>query len=192
VRLDDLRGALRNPKEHDLPSIVESISKHGFVDPIIVCDRTERIASGHGRLEALIYMRTHHYDLPAGLVIDEDGEWAVPVQRGWASKDDAHLEAYIILANQLTIAGGWNDKLLAEMLHDIHGADPALFDAIGFTADEMDDLFRQVDPERWDKEDDEGGLGGGEGDEPPPGQARPEYVECPMCLHQFDPTRNKA
>lgn len=199
VRLSDLRPAVRNPKEHDLPSLVESIQRYGWTNPILVCGRTERIAGGHGRLAALVHLKENGDPLPDGLVLDDDGEWCVPVSRGWSSRNDAELEAYIVLDNQLTIAGGWNDRVLAEMLHDLNAADPSLFDAIGFTADEMDDLFKTVDPERFDQDPDAlpsrdtSGAADRDDDEDGPeeggGRAAPKYVECPMCFHQFDPTR---
>lgn len=190
VRLSDLRPAIRNPKKHDLPALVESITRHGFTNPILLCSRTDRIAGGHGRMAALVHMKETGDPLPAGLIVDDDGEWCVPVTRGWSSKNDAELEAYIILDNRLTEAGGWDNRILTEMLHDVNAYDPGLFDGMGFTAEEMDDLFRSVDPERFDQDPSQlPSNGGGEGGEDPGGRAVPQRVECPMCFHQFDPSR---
>lgn len=185
VRLDQLRPAVRNPKKHCLPDIIESMIRFGFTNPILVCSRTDRIAGGHGRLAALILMREQGDRMPEGLILDEDGEWCVPVSRGWASRNDTELEAYIIADNKLTENGGWDSKLTAEMLHDIHSVDPTLFEAVGFTADEMDDLFAQVDPERWDK-DPESVVA--DDDAEPSRRPPTKEVCCPHCGETFDPT----
>lgn len=200
VPLEQIAPAVRNPKKHDLPGMVASIEEHGFADTPILDERTQRFVAGHGRCEALVHMKANGDPLPKGLILNDDGEWCLPIQRGWASKSDAHAEAFVVLHNQLTIAGGWDDRMLAEVLHDVHAYDPALFDGIGMTAEDMDDLFRTVDPERFDQDPDalpsrEGASVTATDDEPaePTGRTPlPDRVECPMCFHQFDPVRNPA
>ena len=120
VSLDDLlaRPAPRNPKEHDLAGIRASVSRHGFVEAPTVDERTGRLVAGHGRLGDLAARRDAGEDPPEGVEVDEDGTWRVPTQRGWASRSEADAEAYVIAANKLTEAGGWDNKLLAEMLGD--------------------------------------------------------------------------
>jgi hypothetical protein len=200
VPLSQVPPAVRNPKKHDLPALVASFEEHGFADNLILDERTQRLVAGHGRTEALVWMKEQGLPMPAGLVPDDSGEWCVPMLRGWASKSDAHAEAFIILHNKLVEAGGWDSPMLAEMLHDVHAFDPDLFEGIGMTADDMDGLFKTVDPERFEADPDAlpsspggGGEGaGGDGDDvvPTGRPALPERVECPMCFHQFDPVRN--
>ena len=198
VPLEQIAPAVRNPKKHDLPGMVASIEEHGFADTPILDERTQRFVAGHGRCEALVHMKTNGDPMPRGLILNDDGEWCLPIQRGWSSKSDAHAEAFIIAHNRLTEAGGWDSPMLAEMLHDVNAYDPALFDGIGYTAEEMDDLFRTVDPERFDQDPDALPSGGGDAT-PSPGNddhdghpTTPEQVECPMCYHQFDPRRSPA
>jgi len=184
IRLSELRPAVRNPKAHVVGDIVTSVSTWGFTNPVLMCDRTDRLAAGHGRMAALVNMKEHGDPMPAGLVMDDDGEWCVPATRGWASENDAALEAYIIADNILTENGGWNDGLLAAMLHDVHAFDPDLFEATGIDADRMDDLMRL-----WRDEDApvDQFVGDGEGDGEPGGKPRPAEVTCPCCGHDFIP-----
>ena len=149
----------------------------------MICGRTDRLAAGHGRMAALVNMKQHGDPMPDGLVIDDDGEWCVPVTRGWSCRDDAELEAYIIADNYLTEQGGWNNGMLAEMLHDIHAADPTLFEATGVTADTMDDLMRAF----RDDDADGGGVALGDDDADAGAKPRPEPVTCPHCGEQFTP-----
>ena len=127
VRLSDVPPAFRNPKKHDLPSIIASIHEHGFADAAILDERTQRLVAGHGRTAALVDMRHHGDKMPDGIAIDEDGEWLVPIQRGWSSKSDEHAEAFIITHNRLTEAGGWDDRMLATMLQEVVDAEASAF-----------------------------------------------------------------
>ena len=199
VPLEQMQPAVRNPKKHDLPGIVASILEHGYADTAILDERTQRFVAGHGRLAGLVHIKANGDPLPKHLAINDDGEWLVPIQRGWASKSDAHAEAFIIAHNRLVEAGGWDNPMLTEMLHDVNAYDPELFDGIGYTADEMDDLFRTVDPERFDTDPDalpsrEGASVTVEEPSESEGRSTPERmeVECPMCYHQFDANRNKV
>lgn len=132
-----------NPKLHDIPSLIASLVRFGFVSAAIVDERTGRLAAGHGRRLALIDMRDQGMDPPGGIFVDDDGDWLMPVQRGWASRDDAEAMAYIIGDNQLTIAGGWHMKSLASMVEDVLGDDPSLIEVMGFTSDDIDSIIRR-------------------------------------------------
>lgn len=144
--LGALQGAKRNPKAHS-KEIGTSVGRFGYVEPIVLDERTQRIVAGHGRREALMAMRKKGERAPAG-VEERDGEWLVPVLRGWASRSDAEAEAYLLASNKLTEAGGWDDKALAELLKDLDAQDA--LDGVGFADAELEALLGEVD-----------GLGGG-------------------------------
>lgn len=57
VRLDDVAGTEGNPKAHDLPTVIRSISVLGFTAPAVIDERTDRLIIGNGRLEALRLIR---------------------------------------------------------------------------------------------------------------------------------------
>ncbi|WP_343241922.1 ParB N-terminal domain-containing protein [Streptomyces sp. SID13666] len=196
VPLADLHPAERNPKKHELELLIDSIRLHGFVEPAVADERTQRIIAGHGRREALIELQIRGNPLPDGLLLDEDGGWLVPLLRGWNSRTDAEAEALIIKLNRLTERGGWYPKPLAAILEDLVTNDAALFDSLAITDEEMDDLLRQVDPEALpgainqdapapvfdDADDDIRGLS-------PDDDGRTRMVCCPECSHLFAPGR---
>lgn len=150
MRLDELVPAERNPKTHDLPGNVASLTRYGAIGALGVLDeRTSRMVGGHGRREALIHMKAQGDPPPGGIVLDEDGEWMLPVERGWGSRSDAEADAVIVALNQLTTAGGWHMVSLAQVLEDITTDDPGLLETIGFTWEDMDNIINRVDPETY-------------------------------------------
>lgn len=151
VRVKDLVPAKKNPKQHSISDLSASVGRFGFTNPIIVDDRTGRMVAGHGRVTALQTMRANHQDAPDGILVDQaDGEWLIPVLRGWGSKSDAEADALLIADNKQAELGGWDDGALAEMLRNLTD-----HTGIGFGQDELADLLRQLDP------DDERGGGSG-------------------------------
>ncbi|NEW73782.1 ParB N-terminal domain-containing protein [Streptomyces rhizosphaericus] len=200
VPLTDLAPAPGNPKKHEVERIIESIHTHGFVDQPIADERTGTILGGHGRREALIEMQTRGERLPAGLLLDNDGGWLVPVQRGWASRSDAEAKALNIKLNKIGADGGWRPRALAAYLEDIVTADAELFDSLAIPEDELESLLRRVDPESLPgaiNEDqavlhlpDDGGDGlGGEKRPRPDDEGRAPLTTCPACGHAFTPSR---
>lgn len=144
VELGKLVPAPRNPKKHALPALRDSIGRFGYVEPIVVDERTGRLVAGHGRAKALSLMRAKGERPPAG-VVEKDGEWLVPVLRGWASRSDQEAEAYLVASNRLTEAGGYDAAALAEMLKEL-AAQNAL-EGTGFDADSIDDVIAQASKE---------------------------------------------
>lgn len=131
-------GAKRNPKEHDIGAISVSVEKHGYVEPIVMDDRTSRLVAGHGRIETLQALKKEKKTPPDGVKV-EKGEWLVPVARGWASKNDAQAEAYLLASNRLVELGGWNIDELEAVLSDL-ATDKAL-DGSGYDGDDLDRLL---------------------------------------------------
>lgn len=133
--LDSIEGAHRNPKEHDLDGIVASIARHGFVEPLILDERTGRLLGGHGRVEALVAMRAAGEAPPEGLT----PEWEVPVVR-LRSRSDADADALLVALNGLTIKGGWNEAELASMLEELAATDLGLV-GTGYSSDDLDRMM---------------------------------------------------
>ncbi|WP_329317152.1 ParB N-terminal domain-containing protein (plasmid) [Streptomyces sp. NBC_01278] len=191
VPLGDLTPSPGNPKRHEIERLIESIESHGFLDQFIVDERTGLIIGGHGRREALIEMQSRGARLPAGLLVDDDGGWLVPVQRGWASRDDLEAKAVIIKLNRLSEAGGWDSRSLAEYLEELATGDAALFDSLNFADDEMEELLRRVDPETLpggSPDTEKLDLGPAAGDLSETGDnERSRTVCCPACGELFSP-----
>jgi hypothetical protein len=147
TKLAALAAWPRNPKDHDLPSIEGSISRFGFVVPIIIDERTGKLVAGHGRVDALTELYELKVDPPKHIEIDDDGDWTVPTIRGVEFNSDTEIEAFLIAANQLTIAGGWDDQKLGEILSDLQEIGPEAFDGLGFDDEEIQAIIDRIDEE---------------------------------------------
>lgn len=142
VPLGQLRGWPRNPKRHDLATIQRSFERFGFVLPLVEDASSGRLIAGHGRLEALLQMRDTGAQPPKRIGVDAGGDWLVPVLRGITFGDEREAEAYILADNKIAENGGWDDRLLAEVLGDLD-VDAAL--VTGFSEDELSRLLEPTD-----------------------------------------------
>jgi hypothetical protein len=149
--LSEVVAAARNPKLHDADGIAASISKHGLGELPLLDERTGRLVAGHGRIDDLRDRYQRGQDPPGGVLVDAEGEWKVPVVRGWASTSDDAAAAYLIGSNGLTISGGWDDKELAALLGELRDADPAWLEATGLNEQDLDDLLALAAPDDLDE-----------------------------------------
>lgn len=150
--LDDLVVHERNPKAHDVEGIAGAIRRFGFMDPVVVDERTGKLAAGHGRLAALdVYRRRAAAgeqgwtEPPAGIDVRGD-VWLVPQVIGWQSASDAEAEAALVALNRWTEVGGWDDEALLDLLQDL-AADDALA-GVGYDDDDLDELRARLDAAR--------------------------------------------
>jgi len=144
-RLADIRPAKRNPKQHDIPKIVASIRRYGFRAPPLEDAATGRIAAGHGRKEAVEFIKAETPDVvPDGVKVAEDGEWMIPMVVGMAFASEAEAEEYLLADNRLVELGGWDDKVLAPMLARMAKRGDEAIAAIGYTTSEIDQLLARV------------------------------------------------
>lgn len=142
--LASLQVAAKNPKLHADAELQASVTHFGYAEPIVIDERTGRIVAGHGRREALLALKTAGNEPPDG-VRKKNGDWLIPVMRGWASKTDADAEAYLLASNRLVEVGGWDDAQLAEMLAELFAANgPTVSDIIGFSAKDLRELEARV------------------------------------------------
>lgn len=146
IPLDELLPADRNPKRHNDVAIAASIGKFGYVEPMVLDERTGKLVAGHGRLDALRAARDHGDELPDGV---REG-WQVPVLRGWASRTDLEAEAYLAASNRLTEIGGWDQAELAAMLSDIAESDAELLRTIGYDDSDLTQLLQIVERDSGD------------------------------------------
>jgi DNA modification methylase len=146
--LDELLAWPANAKDHDVGLIDTAMKRFGFIDPIVICERAQRIASGHGRQKTLYGMMLGSEPVPEGIRVREDGMWLAPVVRGWASKNDRELDAATVALNKTTMAGGWLDDKLKDILVAVAmGTDQGLL-GIGFDAQDVEDLVANLDKQR--------------------------------------------
>lgn len=146
--LTDLLEWPSNAKDHDVGLIDSSMQRFGFVDPIILDERSGKIAAGHGRQKVLEARKLAAEDPPANILIRDDGEWLVPVVRGWASANDRELDALTVALNQSVIAGGWVDPKLKDILVAVGTQTPAGLEGLGFDTSDVEDLIANLDKQR--------------------------------------------
>jgi hypothetical protein len=155
MSISALKANPRNPKGHRVDVIDDSVNRFGYVEPIVLDERTQMIISGHGRRETLNAMRERGESAPDGVIVNDDGDWLVPVMRGWASRSDAEAGAALIALNRTTEIGGWVDDSLLELLDALGDDDDALL-GVGFDDSDLDALRARLD-EFSDDSDGEGG-----------------------------------
>lgn len=134
-----------NAKEHAQEDLAASVDRFGYVEPVVLDERTGLLASGHGRVEELARRREQNeQDVPDGVMSKLEGSyalnvWYVPVVRGWSSADDGEATAWRIAANELTTAGGWDQARLVQQLDDLLSSTRQLA-GTGFDLDRLEDL----------------------------------------------------
>lgn len=161
----------RNPKRHDLDAIVASIIRHGFRDAPIYDSTLNAIAAGNGRTTAVAFIRDNPDEVrvicelnniewtgnpPAGIAVDSEGVWYLPMQFGVDADSIAAAEAFAVAHNNLTMTGGdfsfldiasmWDKSAYADLLADLEkvGEMP-----VGITESDLTDLRQLLDGESY-------------------------------------------
>ena len=131
-----VRGLARNPKDHDIGAIIESVQRFGFVEPVQVNQTTRRLVHGHGRDEALTVMREAGMAVPKGIQVDEDtGEWLLP---GYIIRiPESDEEALTIALNRTGERGGWHHEMLGQILQEIAAQGEAALRGTGFDLEDV-------------------------------------------------------
>lgn len=137
--LDTLIPNPDNPKDHSLSALRESFDRFGVAESIVIDDRTGMISAGHGRRLVLLSKREDGDPAPPEVDVRK-GEWWVPVQRGWASKDDDEAMRAMIAFNRTTELGGWHDNSLALTLQRLAEVEGGLI-GTGFTPVDLEHLL---------------------------------------------------
>jgi hypothetical protein len=133
----------RNPKGHSHAEIAKSFGRFGFVNPIVLDEKSNQLVAGHGRLETLQAAKLAGKKPPDRIAINAQGEWLVPVIRGIEFANEHEAEAYLLADNQLTVLGGWDDRALAEMLTE-HVHSSTGLEATGFNQKDLDNLLKEI------------------------------------------------
>ena len=144
-KLADIQPAKRNPKLHDVPGIVASIMRFGFVDPPTENAATGRIVAGHGRKEAVEEIRrVSPDDPPLGVKVAADGDWMIPVIIGVSFKNEAEAETYLVGNNKLVEKGGWDYASLAPVLESIKRHGQNAIAASGWSVEGIDAVIARL------------------------------------------------
>ena len=141
--LSEIVEADKNPKDHDIGQIYQSIKRFGFTQPIMMNENTGKLLAGHGRLQTLQQMKQGGEKVPARIK-EKDGQWLVPVLKGIAFEDDMEAQAYLIADNRLTELGGWNTGELVDTLQELVEGGLSL-DGVGYDFDDLETMVTQID-----------------------------------------------
>lgn len=154
VNIDDIIPNDKNPKEHDVEEIIRSFQRFGFTNPLIVDSNTNMLVAGHGRLQALIYLKRRNQQTPSG-IIEKNNQWQVPtVNKAFLNENEAM--AYIIADNKLTEVGQWNNEKLKNMVNELTDADVDLNSGIGiYDLSEFIDSLQELEHTNNDIDDPE-------------------------------------
>jgi hypothetical protein len=144
VPLDDLIALERNPKDHDIGEITESIDRFGFLERVLVNELTGHILAGHGRIDTLKIMRHRGLEPPEGIVLNSAEEWIVPADYTRIPEDEE--EAVAIALNRLTERGGWNEDSLYSVLSDLALQGEHMLNGIGYDLQDVDELRERLMP----------------------------------------------
>jgi len=139
--LEKIKRWERNPKDHDLGALHQSIDRFGFVAPLIIDGKNGKLVAGHGRLDALQQMKTSGSKPPKGIIVEKDS-WLVPV-REYQFKNNQEREAYSLADNRLVELGGYNEEQLAQVLSDLAASGEELLIGTGFDGNDIDNLLMQ-------------------------------------------------
>ncbi len=136
---ETLEPAKRNPKRHAPEAIGASMERFRYSRALVLDERTRRLVHGHGQRETLLELKRGGKEAPEGILVD-GSRWLVPVERGWASRDDAEAAAAAVAHNRATELGGWNDEDLGETLRELAAEDDALLAAAGYEEADLAEL----------------------------------------------------
>lgn len=129
-----------NPKGHEIPAIVASLRRFGYVEPVVLDTRTEKLVAGHGRIESLGVLKSGGEPAPLGIEVRED-DWYVPTIVGWESGTDADALGYLLASNRTSELGGWIERGLAEALTDLSRM--AALEGTGYTDKDLETLLAE-------------------------------------------------
>jgi len=152
LKLDEILPADANPKDHDIGEIYMSIKRFGFTEPPVRNETTGKLVAGHGRLETLKQLSSESDSIvPKNIKVDEEGNWLVPVICGISFESDEEAEAYLIASNQLTIAGGWKEGELVDLLQRV-ATETTDLSGTGFDLDDIDGILKNMESKVFEDE----------------------------------------
>lgn len=124
-----------NPKLHADADIAASLRRFGFVERVVVNEKTGHILSGHGRTGVLQQMHVAKEPPPVNIEVDADGDWLVPVD--YVDLPEAEEKPVAVALNRLVEIGGWDDEKLSAIIEEARAAGDAALAGLGWNAAEI-------------------------------------------------------
>ena len=142
--LEEIQYATKNPKDHDIGAIYESIRRHGFVNYPLMNKATMQLLAGHGRCDTLKTIKRDGEFVPDGIQVRGDGEWLVPILVSANIEDEGEALAYLIGDNRLTEIGGYHTMDLLDSLQDVL-KETGNLDGTGYDLDDIETILEDMD-----------------------------------------------
>ena len=141
-----------NPRQHSNKRIRRSIIENGFRVPPTWDPGTERLTTGHGRLNEL-HLLWREGAVPPTHVLLADGDWLIPVSIGKPFATELDAEAFVLADNHASDGAGQFEGLLADAL--ARATEGQTLNATGFDLETAEALvtfreFAKLNPEDED------------------------------------------
>ena len=108
----------QNAKDHDIGLLAYMLMQFGLVRLPAINEIDGLLLYGHGITKAIAWLKKGKKDPPDGVIINDNGEWLVEVDRGHRIPRKK-AKAYRIGDNRSTERGGWSEPILAGVLMEL-------------------------------------------------------------------------
>lgn len=178
INITDIKEADYNPREisdEEMTKLENSIEEFGFVDPMIINLKNNRLIGGHQRYNALlsISMKNNEFMQDLNLIELGDVGWVFP-DIDLKIESEQHEKALNIALNK--ISGSWDNEKLFTLLEELKEGDTGL-ELTGFSEDEMKKLKRNL----YNSDYEEDYFDDLENIYDEPDDWKPKEYECPVC-----------
>lgn len=178
INITDINEADYNPRtisDDEMTKLENSITEFGFVDPMIINLKNNKLIGGHQRYNALLSLNMKKGNFAEELNLVELGDigWVFP-DMDLKIESEQHEKALNIALNK--ISGTWDNEKLFTLLEELEYDDMGI-ELTGFTDEEMEMLEKGV----YDSDYEEDYFDNLEDIYEKPDDWKPKEYECPVC-----------
>lgn len=178
INITDIDEADYNPRtisDDEMTKLENSITEFGFVDPMIINLKNNKLIGGHQRYNALLSLNMKKGNFAEELNLVELGDigWVFP-DMDLKIESEQHEKALNIALNK--ISGTWDNEKLFTLLEELEYDDMGI-ELTGFTDEEMEMLEKGV----YNSDYEEDYFENLEDIYEKPDDWKPKEYECPVC-----------
>lgn len=178
INITDINEADYNPRtisDDEMTKLENSITEFGFVDPMIINLKNNKLIGGHQRYNALLSLNMKKGNFAEELNLVELGDigWVFP-DMDLKIESEQHEKALNIALNK--ISGTWDNEKLFTLLEELEYDDMGI-ELTGFTDEEMEILEKGV----YNSDYEEDYFDNLEDIYEKPDDWKPKEYECPVC-----------
>lgn len=178
INITDINEADYNPRtisDDEMTKLENSITEFGFVDPMIINLKNNKLIGGHQRYNALLSLNMKKGNFAEELNLVELGDigWVFP-DMDLKIESEQHEKALNIALNK--ISGTWDNEKLFTLLEELEYDDMGI-ELTGFTDEEMEMLEKGV----YNSDYEEDYFDNLEDIYEKPDDWKPKEYECPVC-----------